>query len=119
MSVEFIRLVIVATATGAGYQIAHNRSGPESAWLAIGALIGACVGYVAGGLAGRSVLRGFRHVEATVDRAPASRILAGGLAFMMGAFLAAGATLPLFFVIRWYWAYPVSVVVVCVAGGGC
>ena len=113
MFVEIVRLLIVICSTAGGYQIAHQRvGGVDSPWLVLGALIGACTGYVAGGLIGRVVLRGFGSLEASVERTPASSLLAGGLGAALGGLVGVGLSLPLFFVFSWQWAYPVAALVV-------
>ena len=117
MFVEIVRLLIVICSTAAGHQLARAREvTAESPWLPVGALMGACVGYVLGGVLGRALHRAFGRVEERVQRAPASHVLVGGLGGVVGGLLAVGLCAPLFFVLAWQWAYPVTALVVWVVG---
>jgi len=74
--VEVVRLLIVALATGVGSVAAGG----------LGAALGACCGYVGGGVLGRWLRRATGRFEARVQRTPAVTLVAGGL----GALVAAG-----------------------------
>lgn len=101
--VEVVRLMIVGLFTAAGYELAGRRS--EGLAL-VGAMLGACIGYVHGGMTGRFLRRSTRGFEERVDRAPAAAlfvgaigaVLLGGLGAVLGA--AAVALLPG----RWGWS---------------
>ena len=67
MFVEIARLLIVLLATGAGYAIARASASDGSATVVLGAVLGALLCYVIGGVIARLVRRGMGRVEATVD----------------------------------------------------
>lgn len=89
--VELIRLVIVLSLTAAGYTFNRevvgwfgiSRVSPEEARL-IASVLGAGVGYVAGGAAGRALLRAIGAVERRVDRVSGGELVAGGLGLLVG-----------------------------------
>ena len=86
--VEVARLLVVALATMAGLEVA----GP------VGAALGTCLGYVAGGLAGRSLRRASGRLAARVSGTPATTLLGaaagalllGGLGALLGVVAMAG-----------------------------
>src|SRR5688572_5500054 len=116
MFVEIFRLIIVIASTAGGYQLADSRFASDSEWVAIGALIGACIGYVAGGVFGRTVLTGFTTLERRVARAPAAEVLVGGLGAAIGVVVAIAFSLPLYFVLPWFWTYPITTLLTLVLG---
>jgi uncharacterized protein YacL len=74
--VEGVRVLIVATATAAGHTLAGGA----------GAALGACGGYVVGGVVGRSLRRATSRFECTVERTPAVTLAAGAIgALILGA----------------------------------
>lgn len=94
--VELIRLVIVLTLTAAGYQLGERLPSwfepagqrPATAVL-IASVIGAGVGYVAGGALGRTILSLIGAVERRVERVSGAEIVTGALGLFSG-FVAAG-----------------------------
>lgn len=81
--VEVVRLIIVGVFTAAGYQLAERRNTDLAL---IGAMLGACIGYVHGGMTGRFLRRTTGSFEERVDRAPAAALLVGTLgAVLLGA----------------------------------
>jgi uncharacterized protein YacL len=96
--VEVVRLMIVALATATGHAAGGGGdldSGESSAPL-IGALLGACVGYVGGGAAGRWMRQAAGAFEQRVERAPAAALLGGGISAAVlgtiGGLVGAGVT---------------------------
>jgi uncharacterized protein YacL len=82
--VEVVRLLIVAVFTAAGYSLGGGTgAAAEGSRPMVGALLGACVGYVHGGVAGRFLRRAMGTFEARVERAPAAVLLAGSLGSLM------------------------------------
>src|SRR5882724_3728446 len=94
--VELIRLVIVLALTAGGYrvgqalpqQIPLARYQPETLSL-LGAIVGAGVGYVTGGMLGRGLLRGIGSVERRIDRIGGAELVTGALGLLAGALAAA------------------------------
>jgi uncharacterized protein YacL len=118
MFVEIVRLIIVIASTAGAYQSAHAQvGGADSPWLVLGALIGACVGYVGGGIIGRLLDRGFGKLEKRAARAVAGQILVGGMAASVGGMLGVGLSIPLYFVVPWEWAYAGTAFLAWILGG--
>jgi uncharacterized protein YacL len=94
--VELIRLVIVLALTAGGYrlgqalpqQIASVRYDPETLSL-LGAIVGAGLGYVTGGMLGRTLLRGIGSVERRIDRIGGAELVTGALGLLVGGVAAA------------------------------
>lgn len=103
--VELIRLVIVLSLTAAGYRIGQQpalgvavaQGNPDLVPL-VGAVMGAAVGYVGGGLAGRLLLRGIGSVEQRVDRVGGADVVTGLLGLLFGG-VAASVVAVLVFVL--------------------
>ncbi|MGY9072065.1 MAG: PIN domain-containing protein [Acidimicrobiales bacterium] len=112
MFVEMVRLLIVLFATIAGHEIGDS-SGSNNEF--IGALFGACLGYVGGGLLGRSLLRQVAGMEQrshtrSVGEWLTSAVMA--LAFGSVGALIAGSVLIL---VSYRWATPIAALVIWVA----
>ncbi|HEY8200565.1 MAG TPA: TRAM domain-containing protein [Actinomycetota bacterium] len=94
--VELIRLIIVLATTAGGYRIGQAlphqvplaRYDPET-WSLLGAIVGAGVGYVTGGMLGRSLLRGIGSVERRIDRIGGTELVTGAVGLLAGALAAA------------------------------
>lgn len=90
--VELIRLVIVLALTAAGYQMGKLAPGrfqpgtiaPETSPLLF-SVFGAGLGYVVGGMVGRSLLSGIGAVERRAERISGGAIVSGSLGFLAGA----------------------------------
>jgi uncharacterized protein YacL len=91
--VEITRLFIVFLATAAGYELGRGSDALGGNGEIIGATLGACIGYVAGGVTGRLIRGAMGRVEARVEQAPVAKLGAGvfgaaaigGLAALVGA----------------------------------
>ncbi len=115
MFVEIIRLLIVFLATAAGYTL--GRGGAPAAALSgngaiIGATLGACVGYVSGGIFGRLLRAAMGLVEERVDDLHPGKLLAGVVGATCGAGLSSLLALPAVVLIPGLWGWPVFGVVV-------
>lgn len=116
--VELIRLVIVLAFTAAGYQLAEERgdwleigSNPETRILVF-AVVGAGLGYVIGGMVGRSLLSAAGAVERKVEPVSGAELVVGSIGFLIGAAAAALASWPMLtFVPIDYLAYSIVAVV--------
>ncbi len=98
--VELVRLGIVLAATGAGYALGE----PLHAWVTfddpsttrlVTSMLGALVGYLAGGLLGRILVRGAQGAAVRLTRVPAIQLIAGALGGAVGALLALAIAAPL------------------------
>ncbi|HUS62133.1 MAG TPA: TRAM domain-containing protein [Acidimicrobiales bacterium] len=120
MFVEIVRLFIVFFATAAGYRIGLGSGAVTdsagavvgSNGAVVGATLGACIGYVSGGVAGRLLRRWLGAVEEQLDKAPAYEMVAGVLG---GMAVGGGCTLigmPIVFIVPGWWGWPVLGLVV-------
>ena len=83
--VEVVRLLIVGLFTGGGFELSGGTDATGVTPL-LGAFLGACVGYVHGGIVGRLLRRGMAHFEARVEGTSATSLLAGAVgAVLLGA----------------------------------
>ena len=86
MFVEIARLLIVLLSTGVGYGAARAGASEHSSAVVIGAALGACAGYVLGGVLARFLRKAMGHVESRVERTPPAQLLGGGFgAVLLGA----------------------------------
>jgi uncharacterized protein YacL len=72
--VELIRLVLVALFTAGGWQVAQAVDA-EGTRLLLFVVLGSLVGYVIGGIVGRSTVHAVSAVERDFQRIPASELL--------------------------------------------
>ncbi len=98
--VESVRLGVVLAATAAGYALgeaAHDVAAFEdpSTTRLVTSMLGALVGYLAGGLLGRTLVRGAREASARLVQVPAIQLIAGALGGAVGALLALAIAAPL------------------------
>lgn len=93
--VELVRLILVATFTAGGWQIAQavRATGTD---LLTWVILGSAVGYVAGGIIGRRTATLVSAVEREFAQVPASEILAGVLGFILGLVIAVLISILLF-----------------------
>lgn len=96
--VELIRLIIVLALTAAGYTFGHQvltafGVGPDTqeGGRLLASVIGAGLGYVLGGVVGRTLVTGIGAVESQVEGVSGGELVAGALGTLAG--LVAGAVL--------------------------
>ena len=112
MFVEVVRLIIVLLATAAGFDVARRAIEPDGGAVVVGAILGALVGYVAGGTIGRFLRRAMGALEEEVDRAPAPRLLAGVVGAALLGLLSAVISAPAVVLVPGHWGWPVAALVV-------
>lgn len=112
MFVEIVRLFIVFFATIAGYSLGRGDGLAPGNGAVVGATLGASVGYVLGGVAGRLLRRAMGSVEAQFEKAPAGRLVAGGIGAAFIGGLGALVAVPLVIVLPGLWGWPVLGLVV-------
>ena len=87
--VELVRLVVVAGFTAIGYQIARSTvTDARSTLILVMAVLGAGIGYVAGGLLGRLVGRLVGVAERRIAATPGADFVAGALGLIVGVIAA-------------------------------
>ena len=94
MIIEAVRLIVTLGLTGAGFAIGREFSNPDAA-VVVGALLGAGIGYVLGGLLGRSIRRGLEHAPDMVSSATGPQLFAGAFGLVAGLLVGAVAATPL------------------------
>ena len=106
MIIEAVRLVVTLATTAAGFLV--GRSVPEwfdgasidlDASIVLGAVIGAGVGYVGGGLLGRLIRRGLEHAPDLVARTSGPQLFAGAFGMLGGVILGSVAAVPMIFLL--------------------
>ena len=93
--VEFVRVIMVTIFAVAGWEISASMHGKGSR-LVIGIILGSGIGYVVGGMFGRSTASAVSEVERVFRRIPAAEILTAGIGVVLGLVLATLLSFPLF-----------------------
>src|SRR5688572_19407252 len=109
--VELIRLAVVILVTGGALQFSR-ATGLEGSSQVVAVALGAGVGYVVGGMAGRFFQGRISQVERRLQRVPASEIVAGAVGMMFGLTLGAFITWPVLLFGAKIYTYPIAAVVV-------
>jgi uncharacterized protein YacL len=121
--IEILRLFTVIFFAGLGYETSKFFSdrghsdvlGPFNG-LAVAIIVGSGLGYVVGGVFGRTVASTADKTEVALREVSADTLLAGALGLVCGVLLGAGIAWPLFFVPDPLIALPLFGVVVAVLG---
>ena len=121
--IEILRLLTVVFFAGLGYETArffddHGHSdvlGPFNG-LAIAIIVGSGLGYVVGGVLGRTLATTADKTEVALREVSADTLVAGALGLVCGVVIGAGIAWPLFFVPDPLIAIPLFGVVVAVLG---
>jgi uncharacterized protein YacL len=121
--IEILRLFTVLFFAGLGYETARffsdrghgNVLGPFNG-LAVSIIVGSGLGYVVGGIFGRTVAATADRTEAALREVSADTLVAGAIGLVSGVLTGAGIAWPLFFVPDPLIAIPLFGVVVAVLG---
>jgi uncharacterized protein YacL len=111
--VEAVRLLCVVFFAGVGFEIARALDPTGTAILgsfngvAIGIVVGSGLGYVFGGVLGRTTLSAADKVEIGLRDVSAETLVAGAIGLVCGVLLAAGVGWPLFLIPEPYIAFSV------------
>lgn len=104
--VELLRLLTVVFFAGVGYELARivdtgtdNVLGPFNA-IAVGVILGSGLGYVLGGVLGRTTVTTVDRVELGLRETSAESLVAGAIGLVLGVLVAAGVSLPLLLLIH-------------------
>ena len=121
--IEILRLFAVLFFAGLGYETARflgdrghgNVLGPFNG-LAVSIIVGSGLGYVIGGIFGRTVAATADRTEAALREVSADTLVAGAIGLVSGVLTGAGIAWPLFFVPDPLIAIPLFGVVVAILG---
>lgn len=121
--IEILRLFTVIFFAGLGYETSRffsdrghaNVLGPFNG-LAVAIIVGSGIGFVVGGIFGRSIAATADRTEAALREVSADTLLAGALGLVCGVLLGGGIAWPLFFVPDPLIAIPLFGAVVAVLG---
>jgi uncharacterized protein YacL len=94
--VEFVRLIWVALFSVAGWTVASKTGEVTASRLALGVFLGAAIGFVLGGVFGRTTASAASRVEREFRRIPAPEILAGAVGMVVALLPAALLSIPIF-----------------------
>jgi uncharacterized protein YacL len=94
--VEFVRLIWVALFSVAGWTVATKTGEVTASRLALGVFLGAAIGFVLGGVFGRTTASAASRVEREFRRIPAHEILAGVVGMVVALLPAALFSIPIF-----------------------
>jgi len=116
---ELVRLLITAAVTAAGYELAASGSldlpGIDPALTTVwGAVIGAGIGYVIGGVAGRWTSRFIRSAPGWFEDMSGAQVLAGGAGLAVGTVLGTVLGAPLVALLPAPVGWPLAVLAVVV-----
>jgi uncharacterized protein YacL len=111
--VELLRLLTVIFFAGVGYQFARavnsgedNILGPFNA-IAVGVIIGSGLGYVLGGVLGRTTVTTVDRVELGLRESSAEALVGGAIGTVLGVLVAAGVSWPLFLIPQPLISFPI------------
>jgi uncharacterized protein YacL len=94
--VEFVRLIWVGLFAMAGWTVATKTGDVTATRLALGVFLGAAIGFVLGGVFGRTTATAASRVEREFRRIPAHEILAGAVGMVVALLPAALLSIPIF-----------------------
>lgn len=104
--VELLRLLTVIFFAGVGYELGRvvddtgdNVLGPFNA-IAVGVILGSGLGYVIGGVLGRTTVTTVDRVELGLRETTAESLVAGAIGLVFGVIVAAAVSLPILLLIR-------------------
>ncbi len=94
--VEGVRLIFIPVLATAGYELGARRH-PSGGQTLLWVFLGAGVGYVIGGVAGRLTLRAVTGLERELGRTPAPQLAGGVVGLVIGLIVSALLMVPLLF----------------------
>jgi uncharacterized protein YacL len=120
--VELLRLLAVIFFAGVGYELARavndrdaNVLGPFNA-IAVGVIVGSGLGYVLGGILGRTTITTVDRVDVGLRESSAESLVAGAIGLVLGVLVAAGVGWPLFLIPEPFIAFPIFGMLLVVLG---
>ncbi len=94
--VEGVRLIFIPLLATGGYQVGTKIDTPSTSKTLLFVFLGSGVGYVIGGVVGRTTARAVSGMEHEFRRTPAAEMTAGTTGLVVGLVISALVTLPLF-----------------------
>ncbi len=94
--IEVVRLIMVSIFAVAGWEVAASLGPRDATRFLVGIVVGSGIGYVVGGMFGRSTASAVSEVEREFRKKPAAEVLAGAIGLVFGLLLATLLSLPLF-----------------------
>ncbi len=119
--VDVLRLLVVVFFAGIGYEVArrlnstHNVLGPFNG-VVVGVIVGSGLGYVIGGVAGRSAVTAVGRTEQSLRNVSAEQLIASAIGGIIGVLIGAGIAWPVFLLLEPFLAFPMFGFVVAVMG---
>jgi uncharacterized protein YacL len=119
--IELLRLFVVVFFAGVGYQVARSFDngtdvlGPLNG-VAVGVIIGSGLGYVVGGVLGRSTVLAADQSQAALRDTSAESLVAGAIGVVIGVLVGAGVAWPVFLIPQPLLAVPLFGFIVAVLG---
>ncbi|MDP9329434.1 MAG: hypothetical protein M3P11_02135 [Actinomycetota bacterium] len=95
--VEGVRLIFIALLATAGFRLGAFQAGVSSARVLLFVSVGAGMGFVIGGVAGRLTLRAVSGLEQELRRTPAPQLAGGVVGLVIGLVIGALLMIPLLF----------------------
>ena len=114
--VKVIRLAVVVLTTAAAFRMGPSLGNNEL----LGVLLGAGIGYVVGGIAGRFILGRIDAAERNLRAVPAQNLIAGAMGGLVGVLMGTALTWPVLFFGAKTYTVPVAVlvmIVIAITGG--
>ncbi len=121
MIIEAVRLIVTLATTAAGFAV--GRASPElfgagspnpDAAVVVGAVLGAGIGYVAGGLLGRFIRRSLDHAPELVSKATGPQLFAGAFGLIAGMLVGALIAVPVVLLLPTVIGWPSGALIVIV-----
>ena len=95
--VEGVRLLFITLLATAGYEIGATGAHASAGRTLLSVFLGAAIGYVSGGVAGRMTLRAVTGLERELRRTPAPQLAGGVVGTVIGLMIGALLMVPLLF----------------------
>lgn len=119
--VELLRLFVIVFFAGVGYQVARqvvsddNVLGPFNG-VTLGVIVGSGIGYVLGGVLGRTTVTAVDRTERALADVSAEQLVAGSIGGVIGVLVGGGLAWPVFLIGEPFLAFPLFAFVVVVLG---
>ena len=119
--VEMLRLLSVVFFAGVGFEVARGVGGRDDVLgpfngVAIGVIVGSGIGYVLGGIFGRTTVSAVDRAETRLRDVSAEALVAGAIGLVCGVLVAAGIGWPLFLIPDPYISFSVFATLLVVLG---
>ncbi len=119
--VELLRLFVIVFFAGVGYEVGRqavsgdNVLGPFNG-VTLGVIVGSGIGYVLGGVLGRTTITAVDRTERALASVSAEQLVAGSIGGVIGVLVGGGLAWPVFLIGEPFLAFPLFAFVVVVLG---